>query len=93
MLGTGLNTVVEPDMGSLVDTARSQLRRQLAVEERSDYTAVEQVGNSLWLISVVVKRLVFVGSIIFLLFNASACKLRSYSSCVDFANIRKFNLG
>lgn len=50
MLGKGLNTVVERDKGSLVDTARSQLRR-LAVEGRSDCTAVERVGNSLRFIS------------------------------------------
>lgn len=53
MLGTGLNTVVERDTGFPVDTARSQLRR-LAVEERSDCTAVGQVGNSLWLIFMLV---------------------------------------
>lgn len=75
VLGKGLNTVVERDKGSLVDSARSQLRR-LAVEGRSDCTAVEQVGNSLRFI-ILVQRLVAVVFVLLFLglsFSSLTCK-------------------
>lgn len=89
MLDKGLNKVVERDTRFLAGTARSQLRC-FAEEGRSDCTAVEQVGNSLWFIFMLVKLLVVVVFFSFCLvlpFRTSACKLRSYSF-VDFvANI------
>lgn len=89
VLDKGLNKVVERDTRFLAGTARSQLRC-FAEEGRSDCTAVEQVGNSLWFIFMLVKLLVVVVFFSFCLvlpFRTSACKLRSYSF-VDFvANI------
>ena len=92
VLHKGLNTVVERDTGFPVDTARSQPRR-LAAEERSDYKAVEQVGNSLRFISCPCSTSCCCGVFfsLFFLYFLSVVQLASLvASCVDFASIRIF---